>query len=98
MSRKLLAIILGICVGVLALLELPSGPPPATSAPERLGRSPSASHPSGPAVPDELLVRFARSADASDRARLREAADTDLERTLPVPRLQLLDVEGGQSV
>ena len=100
MSRKLLATGLCLCLALsVILVQGPGDTPRAVSSPQRLGHSASASPATdGKAVPGELLVRFARSADAPDRDRLRERADTDLERTLPVSGLQLLDVERGQSV
>ena len=49
------------------------------------------------APPGELLVRFAPSADAADRAALRERARVELDSTLPVRGLQLVNVDPGQS-
>ncbi len=46
--------------------------------------------------PDGLIVRFESGVSAAERAAIRDAAGTDLERTLPVPGMQLLDLEPGQ--
>jgi subtilisin family serine protease len=44
---------------------------------------------------DELIVRFARSADAADRSAARRAVDAELTGTLPMGgRFQLLEVDG----
>lgn len=42
---------------------------------------------------DGLIVRFEQGVSAAERTAIRDAAGTDLERTLPVPGMQLLDVE-----
>ncbi len=47
---------------------------------------------------DGVLVRFAESADASDRQAARADAGTGLEKVLPLPRLQLVNPEPGVSV
>jgi subtilisin family serine protease len=47
--------------------------------------------------PDGLIVRFEPGVSAAERAAIRDEAGTDLERTLPVPGMQLLDLEPGQS-
>ena len=100
MTSKLFATGLGICLAFAAFMVQPPGDMPrAGSLTERLSPSgSSAPPPGGEAAPGELLVRFARTADAPDRDRLRERADTDFERKLPVSGLQLLNVERGQSV
>ena len=46
--------------------------------------------------PDGLIVRFESGVSAAERAAIRDEAGTDLERTLPVPGMQLLDLEPGQ--
>src|ERR687896_604346 len=46
--------------------------------------------------PDGLIVRFEPGVSAAERAAIRDEAGTDLERTLPVPGMQLLDLEPGQ--
>jgi subtilisin family serine protease len=46
--------------------------------------------------PDGLIVRFAPGVSAAERAAIRDEAGTDLERTLPVRGMQLLDTEPGQ--
>jgi thermitase len=43
-----------------------------------------------------LIVRFEPGVSAAERAAIRHAAGTDLERTLPVRGMQLLDPEPGQ--
>lgn len=49
-------------------------------------------------VPGEVLVRFDASADAGDRAQLRDRVDASLEdATLGVKGLQLLELEGDES-
>jgi thermitase len=48
--------------------------------------------------PDGLIVRFERGVGAAERASIRDEARTDLERTLPVPGMHLLDLEPGQSL
>jgi len=50
------------------------------------------------AVPGELLVRFEPGVSSAERADARRDADVSLERTSLVPRLQLIEVERGQSV
>ena len=50
------------------------------------------------AEPAGVLVRFAKSADASDRQAARADAGTALDEVLPLPRLQLVDPEPGVSV
>ena len=45
---------------------------------------------------DELIVRFEPGVSAAERAAIRDEAGTDLERTLPVRGMQLLDPEPGQ--
>ena len=54
---------------------------------------PSVAH----AAPDELLVRFDPSLPGSDRAEVRQAAGTPVERGLPLPGLQLLRVPDGDA-
>ncbi len=100
MTSRLFATGLGICLAFAAfMLQPPGDTPRAASLTERLSASGStAPPPGGKAAPGELLVRFARTADAPDRDRLRERADTGFERKLPVSGLQLLKVERGQSV
>ncbi|MGI8659956.1 MAG: S8 family peptidase [Thermoleophilaceae bacterium] len=73
---------------VLALASLSAGSAPLASA--------ASSEPA--AAPGELIVRFAPAADAGDRATARVEADVDLERALPLPGVQLVKVEPGQSV
>ena len=73
---------------VLALASLSAGAAPLASA--------ASSEPA--AAPGELIVRFAPAADAGDRATARVEADVDLERALPLPGVQLVKVEPGQSV
>jgi subtilisin family serine protease len=46
--------------------------------------------------PDGLIVRFEPGVSAAERAAIRDEAGTDLERTFPVPGMQLLDLEPGQ--
>jgi thermitase len=48
------------------------------------------------AAADGLIVRFEPGVSAAERAAIRAEAGTDLERTLPVPGMQLLDPEPGQ--
>jgi thermitase len=48
--------------------------------------------------PDGLIVRFEPGVSAAERAAIRDGAGTDLERTLPVSRMHLLDLEPGQSL
>ncbi|HZO58740.1 MAG TPA: S8 family peptidase [Solirubrobacterales bacterium] len=48
-----------------------------------------------PAAPGELLVRFDPALPASDRADVRQAAGTPVERGLPLPGLQLVRVPDG---
>ena len=57
--------------------------------------SPSARPATG--EPVELIVRFEPGTTAVERLDAREEAGTDLARTLPVPGMQLLEVEPGQS-
>jgi subtilisin family serine protease len=45
---------------------------------------------------DGLIVRFAPGVSAAERAAIRDEAGTELERTLPVSGMQLLDPEPGQ--
>src|SRR5918992_6095100 len=45
---------------------------------------------------DGLIVRFEPGVSAAERAAIRDEAGTDLERTLPVRGMQLLDPEPGQ--
>ncbi len=59
------------------------------------GAAPSEAPEAG--APVELIVRFDRSASAADRAQIREAAGTELERTLPVRGMQLVEVQPGQA-
>jgi subtilisin family serine protease len=47
---------------------------------------------------DGVLVRFAKSADASDRQAARAGAGTTFHEVLPLPRLQLVDPKPGVSV
>ena len=49
------------------------------------------------AAPGELIVRFAPSADAGDRHEIREQAAVGLDTALPLPGLQLVEVDPGQS-
>jgi thermitase len=49
------------------------------------------------AAPDELIVRFEPGVDAGERAEIRNEAGTDLKQVLPVSRMQLLELEDGQS-
>jgi thermitase len=49
-------------------------------------------------APDGLIVRFEAGVSAAERAAIRDGARTDLERTLPVPGMNLLDLEPGQSL
>jgi thermitase len=49
------------------------------------------------ADPSELIVRFEPGASAADRFDAREGAGTELARKLPVPGMQLVEVEPGQS-
>ncbi len=49
------------------------------------------------AVPGELIVKFSGAADGEDRAAARNEADVNLERALPVPGVQLVKVQPGQS-
>lgn len=67
--------------GVGLLLTLCAGPLGAATAME----------------PAELIVRFDSGATAADRLDARAEARTDLERTLPVQGMQLVEVESGQS-
>src|SRR5918992_1049421 len=46
--------------------------------------------------PDGLIVRFEPGVSAAERAAIRDEAGTDLELTLPVRGMQLLDLEPGQ--
>jgi thermitase len=46
--------------------------------------------------PEGLIVRFESDVGAAERAAIRDEAGTDLERTLPVPGMQLLNLEPGQ--
>ena len=48
--------------------------------------------------PDGVIVRFSASADAGERLQARRGVEATLERTLPVARTELLDLEGGASV
>ncbi|HEV2873728.1 MAG TPA: S8 family peptidase, partial [Thermoleophilaceae bacterium] len=50
------------------------------------------------AAPDELIVRFEPGVSVAERAAIRDEAQTDLERTLPVPGMNLLGLEAGQSL
>ena len=45
-------------------------------------------------VPGEAIVRFKASADASERRATRALADVELDRTLALPRAQVVDVNG----
>jgi subtilisin family serine protease len=63
------------------LLAIPAAPPAASET----------------GAPDELIVRFEPGLTAADRLAVREEAGADLARTLPVPGMQLLAVEPGQS-
>ena len=45
---------------------------------------------------DGVIVRFEPGVSAAERAAIRDAAGTELERTLPVRGMQLLDPEPGQ--
>jgi thermitase len=45
-------------------------------------------------VPGEVVVRFEASASAVQRQKARRAAAADFDRTIGVPRAQLVDVEG----
>jgi subtilisin family serine protease len=93
----------GVAALVAALVVAGSFSPPARSGdtPAPSGGGPArADFPSQAgerSVPGQLLVRFAGDTDAAERAALREEAETDLERPLPVRGLQLLSVERGQS-
>src|SRR4051794_29207813 len=49
-------------------------------------------------VPGELIVRFRPGTSAAERRDTREAADTDFDHSLVVPRAQLLETEKGQTV
>jgi subtilisin family serine protease len=49
------------------------------------------------AIPDELLVRFDPSVSASERADIRQAAGTPVERALPVPGAQLVRAPDGDA-
>lgn len=51
-----------------------------------------------PAVPGELVVRFAPSAGPAERREARDHAGVDLLHGLRVPRAQLLEVDPGQTV
>ncbi len=50
------------------------------------------------AVPDRVIVVWEDGVDRSERAAIREDADTDFVRTLGDPQFQLLSTEPGQSV
>src|SRR4051794_13509306 len=50
------------------------------------------------AEPQNVLVRFAKGADAADRQVARDEAGTDLQEVLPLRGLQLVDPEPGVSV
>ena len=49
-------------------------------------------------VPGEVLVRYEAGTGAAERAGARARADATLEQRLPIARLELLDLEPGQSV
>jgi subtilisin family serine protease len=49
------------------------------------------------AFADELIVRFEAGLSAAERAAIRDEAGTELQRTMPLPGMQLLDVEPGES-
>jgi subtilisin family serine protease len=50
-----------------------------------------------PAAPGELLVRFDPSLSARERAAVRQAAGTPVERALPLPGLQLVSAPDGNA-
>jgi subtilisin family serine protease len=74
--------------GVLATLALGLG----------ASTAPAAESPAPEPVPGEIIVRFKPGTDADARRDSRQDAGTDFERTLLVPRAQLVEVEPGQSV
>jgi thermitase len=47
---------------------------------------------------DGLIVRFEPGVSAVERAAIRDEAGTELDLTLPVPRMHLLDLEPGQTL
>src|SRR5918999_1404989 len=61
------------------------------------GRAPARSGPRR-AVPGEVVVRYRRGVDRSDRAAIRRAADVRLEERLPLPRLELVETSTGRGV
>lgn len=73
--------VLGLSLLVLAAAMLFAGPARA-----------QADAPAG-----ELIVRFAAAAGAGDRAEARKRAAVELDSTLPVHGLQLVEVDPGQT-
>ena len=59
------------------------------------GRDPAAAH---PFVRGELIVRFKPGVSAAERADARRDGSATLERSLPIPRTQLLELEPGTPV
>jgi thermitase len=49
-------------------------------------------------VPGEVIVRFEPGTTAAERLDARQAADVSFERSLEIPRAQLLDADGGVAV
>ena len=81
-----------LIAALVAACSLLSAAGPATA---RVIERPDAAAAPNDSVSDELIVRFRRSADASDRADVREAVDAELEHTLRLgPSFQVLEIDG----
>jgi thermitase len=81
-TARTLAAALTICCGLpggAAALAAPALEPPVRT---------------GTFVPGEAIVRFKASADASERRSTRARADVELDRTLDLPRAQVVHVNG----
>lgn len=84
---------------VVAAIAIFAGPAPVAVAPPNDNAVHAEALATGdPGPPTEVLVRFAARAEPSERAAARRAADVELERSLPLPRLQLVRPAEGVSV
>jgi subtilisin family serine protease len=68
------------------------------AAPDDLGRADAAIESGGRFVPGEVLVRFERGLSGQERSELRDEQGANVSERLPIPRVQLVDLEEGVSV
>ncbi len=98
MQVRRIRLTLSLAVGCLILIPVGASSAqvnPVPTTPNASGQGASAD----PAfVPGELLVRYKRGVDASERASLRRGRGVRLKRGLPIPGLELVDLAAGKSV